>query len=288
MTTTNRKTILVTGATGKQGGAVARRLLARGHTVRAFTRNDSSDAARALATAGAQLAIGSLADRASLDRALAGADAVFAMGTPFEGGPEAEIEQGKHVADAAKAAGVYVVYTSVGSADRTTGIPHFDSKARVEEHLRAIDARAAIIAPVYFMENAYFTRDQLKAGIWATPLSPGRKLAQIAVDDIAAAAVVALEHDDRFAGTRHDLAGDEVSGEDAVAIVSRLAGRPFSYFQVPLDMIRAGMGEDGVLMYEWFERTGYTIDRGALAKAFPEVEWTSFERWAAQQPWNAL
>ncbi len=277
-------TILVTGATGKQGGAIARGLLARGHTVRAFTRKADGAAAQSLAAAGAQLVVGALEDRASLDRAAAGADAIFSMGTPFEQGPEVEVQQGINVADAAKAAGAYLVYTSVGSADRATGIPHFDSKYRVEQHLRSIDARAAIIAPVYFMENAYFTADQLKAGVYATPLSAGRKLAQIAVDDIAACAIAALEDPASFAGTRHDLAGDEISGDEAVAILSRVSGRPFGYFQVPMAMIRQGMGEDGVLMYEWFESTGYHVDRAALARAFPGVAWTSFEAWAQRQP----
>ncbi len=277
-------TILVTGATGKQGGAVARGLLGRGHTVRAFTRKADGAAAKALAAAGAQLAVGALEDRASLDRAIAGVDAVFSMGTPFEQGPEVEVKQGVTVADAAKAAGAYLVYTSVASADRATGIPHFDSKYRVEQHIRTIGARAAIIAPVYFMENAYFTEEQLKAGVYATPLTAGRKLAQIALDDIAGCAIAALEDPAGFAGTRHDLAGDEVSGDDVVAILSRVSGRSFSYFQVPMDMIRQGMGEDGVLMYEWFERTGYAVDRAALGRAFPAVTWTSFEAWARRQP----
>lgn len=277
-------TIFVTGATGKQGGAVARGLLGHGHTVRAFTRKADGAAAKALADAGAQIVVGALEDRASLDRAMAGADAVFAMGTPFEQGPEVEVKQGINVADAAKAAGAYLVYTSVGSADRATGIPHFDSKYEVEQHIRSIDARAAIIAPVYFMENAYFTADQLKAGVYATPLSPARKLAQIAVDDIAACAIAALEDPAGFAGTRHDIAGDDISGEDAVAILSRVSGKPFSYFQVPIEMIRARMGEDGALMYEWFEHTGYAIDRAALARSFPKVAWTSFEAWARRQP----
>lgn len=126
--------------------------------------------------------------------------------------------------------------------------------------------------------------DQFQAGVYATPLSPGRKLAQIAVDDIAECAIVALEDPARFAGTRFDLAGDDVSGDDAVAILTRVSGRPFSYFQVPMEMIRQGMGDDGVLMYEWFERTGYDVDRAKLASAFPGVAWTSFEEWARRQP----
>jgi len=281
--------VLVTGATGKQGGAVARRLIERGHRVRAFTRNAESPAAKALVSLGAELAVGKLEDRAALDRALGGIDAVFSMGTPFEAGMAAETQQGVTVADAAKAAGAYLVYTSVGSADKKTGIPHFDSKYAVEKHIREIGAKAAIIAPVYFMDNALaFTRDQMRGGIYATPLTPGRRLAQIALADIAACAVAALENGDRFAGTRHDLAGDDVSGDEAVEILSRVTGKKFNYFQVPMDMIRKQMGEDGAIMYEWFERVGYSFDRAALAREFPGVEWHTFEGWARAQDWNAI
>jgi uncharacterized protein YbjT (DUF2867 family) len=282
------KTVLVTGATGKQGGAVARLLLERGHKVRAFTRNAESPAARALVSAGAELAVGKLEDRALLDRATGGVDAVFSMGTPFEAGTQAEIKQGVAVADAAKAAGAYLVYTSVGSADKGTGIPHFESKYEVEKHIRSIGAKAAVIAPVYFMENVHFTREQLKQGIYATPLPPGRKLAQVALADIAGVAVAVLEAPERFAGTRHDLMSDEVSGNEAVEILSRVTGKKFSYFQVPLDMIRQRLGDDGAKMYEWFDRVGYSFDRATLAREFPGVKWHSFEAWARTQNWGAI
>lgn len=285
---TKSSTVLVTGATGKQGGAVARRLIERGHKVRALTRKPDSPVAKELAALGAELAVGNLDDRASLDRAAAGVDAVFSMSTPFEAGMTAETHQGVTTADAAKAAGAYLVYTSVGSADKKTGIPHFDSKFAVEEHIAKIGVKASIVRPVYFMENAFFTRDQLRDGIYATPLAPTRKLAQIAVADIAAYAVLALENPDRFAGKQTDIAGDEVSGEEACAILSRVTGKKFSYFQVPMDMIKKRMGDDGAKMYEYFERVGYSIDVAALKRDFPEIAWHSFEAWAKAQDWNAI
>lgn len=280
--------VLVTGATGKQGSAVVHRLRERGHKVRALTRSADSAAAKTVAAQGVEIAAGNLEDRGSLDRALEGMDALFLMGTPYETGIATEIRQGVTAADAARAKNVYVVYTSVGSADKATGIPHFDSKYEVEKHIRQIGLRAAIIAPVYFMENATtFTLEQLKQGVYAMALDANRKLAQIAVDDIAAAAVAALEHPERFAGTRYDLAGDELTGNDAVAILSRVTGRPFSYFAVPIDVIRQG-GGDVATMYEWFDRVGYTVDKAQLARDFPEVAWHSFEAWAKQQDWSAI
>ncbi len=281
--------ILVTGATGKQGGAVARRLIERGHKVKAFTRKPDSPAAKALAALGAHVTTGNLEDRATLDAAISGVDAVFAMGTPFEAGTAAETKQGISVSDAAKAAGVYLVYTSVGSADKKTGIPHFDSKYEVEQHITKIGAKAAIIAPVYFMENATsFSRDQLREGVYATPLAAATKLAQIAVADIAACAVVALENAARFTGKRYDIAGDNVSGNDAIEVLSRVTGKKFSYFQVPMEMITKTMGDDGVKMYEWFERVGYTFDLAALKREFPDVGWHSYEAWVKEQDWKAI
>jgi uncharacterized protein YbjT (DUF2867 family) len=277
--------VLVTGVTGKQGGAVARRLLARGHTVRGLTRNEGSDAAKEIAKAGVELRHGDLVDRASIDAALQGVDAVFSMTTPFEKGMEIETRQGVTVADAAKAANVFLVYTSVGGADRNTGIPHFDSKYEVEKHIRSIGAASTILAPVYFMENAKFTRDQIAQGVFATPITADRKLAQIAVGDIAACAVSVLENRAKHEGKRYDIGGDELSGNEAVAILSKVKGKPFKYFQVPMDMIRQRMGDDGAKMYEWFERVGYTLDLAALRRDFPDVEWHTFEAWAREQTW---
>jgi nucleoside-diphosphate-sugar epimerase len=123
--------VVVTGGTGKQGGAVVKSLLERGHQVCAVTRSTDSAKARELANAGVTLVRASLEDTAALTKALEGATSLFAMTTPFEGGTQVETRQGISAADAAEAAGVHLVFTSVGSANRQTGVPHFDSKYEV-------------------------------------------------------------------------------------------------------------------------------------------------------------
>ncbi|HLY62243.1 MAG TPA: NmrA/HSCARG family protein [Terriglobia bacterium] len=281
-------TVVVTGSTGKQGGAVARGLLGRGHKVRAVTRDPNSSQAKSLANAGATLVAASLEDTAAITRALEGATSLFAMTTPFGGGTDAEIRQGAAAADAAKAAGVHLVFTSVGSANQQTGVPHFDSKYEVEKHIARVGVRATILAPVYFMENLHFGKEQLAKGIYAAALPPTRTLAQVAVADIGAVAVRVLEDAGRFTGKRFDLASDELTGNDVVAILSRVTGRPFAYYQVPLDVIRQRMGEDGARMYDWFDRVGYAVDRAALHREFPGVAFHDFESWAKTQDWNAL
>jgi uncharacterized protein YbjT (DUF2867 family) len=280
--------VAVVGATGNQGGAVVKSLLERGHEVRAVTRNPDSAKAKALAQAGVTLVRASLEDTAALTKALKGATSLFAMTTPFEGGPQAETRQGISVADAAKAAGVHLVFTSVGSANRHTGVPHFDSKYEVEKYIAKIGVRATVLGPVYFMENLSYGKDQLAKGVYASPLSPTTKLAQVAVADIGAVAVRLLEDPGRFAGKRFDLASDELTGNDVVAILSRVAGRAFTYFQVPLDVIRQGLGEDGAKMSEWIDRVGYTADRAALRREFPDVAFHDFESWVRAQDWKTL
>jgi uncharacterized protein YbjT (DUF2867 family) len=280
--------VVVTGSTGKQGGAVARGLLERGHSVRAVTRDPNSSQARSLANAGAALVAASLEDTAAITKALKGATSLFAMTTPFGVGTDAETRQGVAAADAAKAAGVHLVFTSVNSANRPTGVPHFDSKYEVEKHIAKVGVRATILAPAFFMENLYFGKAQLAQGTYAVALPPTRKLAQIAVADIGAVAVRVLEDAARFTGKRFDLAGDDLTGNDVIAILSRVTGRPFTYNQIPLDVIRKGMGEDGVKMYEWFDRVGYTVDRAALRREFPDVAFRDFESWAKAQDWKAL
>lgn len=146
----SKQIILVIGATGNQGGAVARHLLQRGKfAVRAFVLDENKPTAQALKQAGAELAKGNLNELASLDSALQGVFGVFSVQGVKEG-LEVEIRQGNTLADAAKAAGVkHFVYSSVGGAERKTGIAHFESKFQIEEHIRASGLPYTIMRPVF-------------------------------------------------------------------------------------------------------------------------------------------
>ena len=152
---TDTRTVLITGATGKQGGAVARHLAGKGFKIRAMTRNVDSDAARSLAAAGAEIVKGDLDDAASIEAALTGAWGAFAVQNTWEAGVEGEEAQGKRFATVARQVGVqHFVYSSVGSAHRQTGIPHFENKWRIEQTVRGLGFPSwTIIRPVFFMEN---------------------------------------------------------------------------------------------------------------------------------------
>lgn len=282
----DNRLVLVTGATGQQGGSVARRLLEGGFRVRGITRNIESDAATELTGLGAEMVRAEFTDAGSLSVALEGVDAVFAMTTPFEAGVDAETAQGVALVDAAAAAGVdHIVYSSVASADKATGIPHFDSKYRVEEHLAASDLRWSVIAPVYFMGNLFFPDmlNALKDGTYAIALPADRSLQQIAIEDIGAFAAHVLANPEEFAGKRIDIAGDELSSRESADVLSGILGKPISVVEVPIEGVRS-FSEDFALMYEWFASVGYVADVDRLRSSYPEVGWTRFAEWATRVP----
>ena len=261
------KPILVTGATGQQGGAVANSLLRQGQKVRVLTRNPSK--AAGLAKLGAEVITGDLTDAASLGRALTGAGGVFAMSTFIEAGMDAEVQQGITLADAAKKANVgHVVYTSVGSAHKNTGIPHFDTKWKVEQHIRKIGIPATILRPVWFMENFGTFFRPSPEGVLMLPLRPDTKLQMIAVQDIGEFGAAAFLRSAEFIGQAIDLAGDQLTMPEVVTHLSRTMGRPIQFQQMPDDQAEAVMGHDLALMFRWFNEVGYSADIPALKKKY--------------------
>jgi len=286
----DKRTVLVTGATGKQGGAAVDALLARGHSVVGLTRNPSTDSARGLAARGVSVAAGDFTNPDSLTAAAGGVDTIYAMTTPFEAGVDAEVAQGIALVNAAKAAGVgHVVLGSVASADRATGIPHFDSKYRVEQHLASAGVPHSIVAPVYFMDNLLepWMVPGLQDGKLAMALPAERVLQQVAVSNIGAFAASLVERREAVFGKRYDIADDELTGTQAAAIISQASGREISYQGFPADVLRPD-SEDMALMFEWFDKVGYTADPAALRRDFPEVPWLTYQAWAEQQDWHAL
>ncbi|HSE53206.1 MAG TPA: NmrA/HSCARG family protein [Gemmatimonadales bacterium] len=284
------KHVLVAGATGQQGGALATLLIKQGHRVRALTRNVESPRARALSAQGAELFAADAEDRASLEQAAAGIDALFAMATPFEGGVEAETRQAINIVNAAAGAGIsHVVYSSVAGADQNTGIPHFESKFRVEQHLRTLGVPFTIIAPVFFMENliAPWNIGALASGVYPMALPAGRKLQQIAVGDVAGFAAEVIARPEEFGEKRIDIASDERTGAEAAAALASASGRELKYLEIPLEQVRAG-NEDLALMFDWINRVGYHADIAGLRARYPKVGWHSLEAWAAAQDWNRL
>ncbi len=280
-----QRPVLVSGATGHQGGAVASNLLQRGFGVRALTRDPDKPAARLLAERGAEVVRGDLEDRSSLDRTLEGAYGAFSVQNFFEAGYEGEVRQGKALADAAKEAGVsHFVYSSVGSAYRNTGIPQFESKWEVEEHVREVSLPYTILRPVGFMQNWEGMREQVLGGTIAQPLDPDKPLQQVNVEDIGAFAAMAFEDPERWIEREVDLAGDELTMHQFVETFGRVTGREVSYFQVPWDQYREAMGEEFTAMNRWFDEVGYEADIAALRGEYPEL--STLEHYLRTHGWE--
>lgn len=265
----DEKSVLVTGATGRQGGAVARELLARRYRVRAMTRRPDSEKARELADLKAEIVQGDLDDADSLARAADGIWGVFSVQDSWEAGVEREEEQGKRLAELSRKAGVsHFVYSSVASADRATGIPHFESKWHIEEAVRQLGFPShTVIRPVFFMENflAPSVRAGLEAGKLAMPIQPTTSLQMITVEDIGRFGAWAFEHHRKLNGQAIDIAGDERTMPEVARIIAAAADREIEFVQVPIEEVRKS-SQDAAIMYEWFDAVGYDVDIEALAK----------------------
>ena len=284
----NTKTILVTGATGQQGGAVARQLLKQpSFAIRALTRDSAKPAARALAQSGAEVIRGDLDDPASLRGALEGVYGVFSVQNFMEAGFDGEIRQGKLIADAAKAAGVqHFVYSSVVSADRHTGLPHFESKWQIEMHIGQSGLSHTILRPAFFMQNWYnYLREPILNGTVPLPLNPQTPLQQISVDDIGAFAALAFQNPSRWHGRTIELAGEELTMLRVAELLTHALARPVKYVQVPWEQFRQDAGEEMTKMYRWFNDVGYHVNISALRQEHPNL--ATLEKVLGQQDWTA-
>ncbi|MEU1408943.1 NmrA/HSCARG family protein [Streptomyces sp. NPDC005728] len=283
-------TIAVTGATGAQGGATARALLAAGHRVRALTRTPAAPAARALRRLGADVRFADFDDRPTLDAALAGADSLFAVTTPFGTDTATEVRQGKALLDAAVAVRVgHIVFTSAAHADRGTGIPHYESKDEIERYLRATGVPWTVIAPAAFMDNfaSGWTLEGLRDNTFAWPMPADRPLTLIPADDIGAFAALVLQRRATFSGRRIDIASDELTAAQIAAALSAATGRSVTHREVPLSYVRTH-SDDLAAMFAYFTTTGLDVDVTGLRHAHPEVGWHTFADWAASQDWPTL
>ncbi|MCI2957029.1 NmrA/HSCARG family protein [Agromyces atrinae] len=259
MTSPASPTIAVFAATGSQGGAVTDALLAAGAHVRALLRNTTSDKAAALAARGVELVAIDIDDPASLVSALDGVDAFWFMTTPPGGMQDADTEgetaQGVALADAAAAARVpHVVFSSVGGAERGSGVPHFESKYLVEKHLAGLGLRTTVIRPVFFLENFAWMAPAVEDGtvVLRLPLPDGVTLQMIAVRDVGIIAATALLEPDSVPRTI-EIAGDELTGSEIAAAHGEKAGLPSRYEALPVAVLD---GQDDLqAMFRWFAET---------------------------------
>jgi uncharacterized protein YbjT (DUF2867 family) len=283
------KIVLITGATGRQGGAVIRHMLPKGWKLRALTRNTDSSVARELARQGIEVVRGDLEDPVSLENAVGGAYGVYSVQDFWSVGARREVQQGKNLADAAKKAGIsHFVYSSVGGAERNSGIPHWESKWEIEQHIRKLTLPATILRPAGFMENYYI--DQVEIGILKgkliDPIGGDKPYQTIAADDIGAFAALAFEWPKELIGAEIEIAGSELTNRQAAEVFSRVLGQKVKFQKLPLPIVRLFLGKEFYQMFAWFNDAGFKADIAGLRRRYPEVRLRSLEEWLRDEGWH--
>ena len=283
----NNKLIAVTGATGQQGGAVARKLMAVGWKVRALTRDVNKPAAQELAVLGAEVVAGNMDTRAELDAAFKGAYGVFSVQNFWlpNVGFEGEIRQGKNVADAAKAAGVqHLIFSSVGAAHRGMGQKHFESKWIVEQYIHSLGIPYTVLRPTAFFENFNWERPHILNGTFnALGLRPEKERQLIALEDIAVFVALAFADPKQYLGRTIELAGDALTEAQIVETFAKVIGRP-----VTLTLPSGGSGrrseEEMIAMFNFFNGEAYDADIPALRKLHPGL--LRLEQYLRKKGWE--
>jgi uncharacterized protein YbjT (DUF2867 family) len=283
------KTVLVTGATGRQGGAVVRHMRAKSWNLRALTRNTSSYAAKQLACQGIELVQGDLDDPESLERAAHGVYGIYSVQDFWTVGARREIQQGKNLANAAKRAGVeHLVYSSAGGAERKSGITHFETKWEVEKHIRALKLPATVFRPAAFMETYHILEVEvgLLKGKLADPIRGDKPYQTIATDDIGGFVALAFERPKDFIGAEIEIAGSELTNIQAAEVFSRVLNRPVRFQKLPMPIVRLFLGKEFYQMFRWFNHAGYQADVDGLRTRYPELALRTLEDWLREEGWE--
>lgn len=277
---TTDKIILVTGATGQQGGAVARRLLAAGWRVRVLVRDVARPAVTALARARAEPVTGDLDDPASLNAAMTGTYGVFSV----QPANPNEVAQGKNVADAAKAAGVqHLVYSSVGGVESQNrfyveqGWGSID-KWQIEDHIRHLSVPVTILRPAGFMEDFTSPARFFQNGSLNVPWHDNLVMQLIAIDDVGAFAALAFANPDHYLGRAMEITGDRLTTPQIADALSAAAGRPVPHTQIPLEVLWE-QSPEAAKVFTWANKTFYDTDLAPLREAFADL--MDFPTWLA-------
>ncbi|MCZ7574859.1 MAG: NmrA/HSCARG family protein [Ardenticatenaceae bacterium] len=287
MTTANSQTIVVTGATGLQGGAVTRHLLKEGWSVRGLTRNAAGNQAQALKALGAEVVQGDMEDVASLRPVFAGAYGVYSVQNPFTSGAEAEVRQGKNVADVAKEMGVqHLVYASAGVGRKGTNIPSWETKLQIEDSMKALALPLTILRPMAFMELMTHKKFFPAAATWhimPTLIGSSRPVPWLCTDDLGAIAAKAFAAPHEFVGQELTLASDVQSLDECRSIYREVMGKNPSRFPMPIWLFKrfGFVGTDLTTMWHWLRTASIDLDVDRTHALHPDA--LSVRDWLQKQ-----
>jgi uncharacterized protein YbjT (DUF2867 family) len=280
------RVVAVTGATGRQGGAVARHLLSAGWQVRAVTRKPDGPAARVLAALGAEVVRADMMNKDELVHAFGDVYGVYSVQNFMPGGTDAEVIQGKNVADAAQATGVaHLVYGSAGTGAIDTGIASWNSKLTVQAYIRALGLPCTVLRPMAFMELMTDRGFVPAVSTWSLMpklMGKDRPIGWICVDDLGAIAARAFAEPARFIGADLSLSSDVQSIAQCRQIWSDVYGRPPRGFPMPVWMFERLAGSDLTIMWRWLRTARFDFDPTPTRKLLPTAltvrEWLVLRR----------
>ena len=263
----NPKTFFITGATGNQGGATARNLLAQGHHVKALVRDINHPNAKALQDINAQLVKGDLDDVQSYRRELDGADGVFSLHT-YRNGVSREIAQARALADAAVIARIkHYIYSSVAACDRKTGIPHFESKNTIEQHIKSTGLPATFIRPTSLYENFLFpqVKNRILKAKFVAPLDKNVVQQMVSTEDVGKISAHVFSDPQKYIGKTITLAADQMDQGQMADAFTQALGKEIKYARLPGLITRLAMGKDLHTMFKYINRHGGAFEKDYLA-----------------------
>lgn len=267
--TQSKNRVLVTGATGNQGGAVFNHLISKKNQfeVHALTRDPQKEEARALSGKGAKVVKGDLSSPSSLKPLVEQVDSVFCVANFWTLGYDRQVQYCQNLAEVASQIGVdHFVFSGVGSHDQDTDIPHFESAWEIDQHIQKLGLPATILKPVFFMQNFEAMVDDILDGTLAFPLEEGVSLQMIDVDDVGRITAQVFSEPDRFIGKSMDLAGDELTLKETADLFSEISGVDVQPYYVSIEDAREQAGDEWAIMCDWFNKVGYSTDIPALEK----------------------
>lgn len=279
------RTILVAGATGHQGGAVARALLDHGFTVRGLTRDPSQPAARKLEERGATMVRGDLYEPETLEPLVADVDGGFCVSDFWSEGYAGQIRQATNLARVSAEVGVeHFVLSGVAGSERATGVPHFESCDRIESNVRDFGLPYTFLRPVFFTQNFESFREDIRDGTLALPVTEDTTHQVFDLTDIGTVAAQVFADPDRYVGHAFELAGDEGTLEEMATVFSQVLGTEVEPVYVPIEDARKAFGEESAAMCEWFVEDGFAANIEAMNEEFGPL--TSLREYLEREGWG--